>query len=68
MREFKPLLKSNSFHLHGRQSEEARLLALYSTWHETNDLNLKARFFNRLVVVLRRIPNFDLKRRFKQAF
>lgn len=51
-----------------REDVEARFLRLYSMWHETHDLSLKKRLLVRLNLVMRRIPDFDLRRRFEQAF
>ncbi len=52
-----------------RASEvEARFLRLYSRWHETHDLSLRKRLFVRLSLLMRRMPNFDLRSRFEQAF
>ncbi len=56
---------------HGRhqsREEEVRFLKLYSMWHETHDLSLRKRLLTRLNVVMRRIPDFDLRSRFDQAF
>ena len=47
---------------------EARFLRLYSQWHETHDLSLRKRLFVRLSLLMRRMPNFDLRSRFEQAF
>lgn len=47
---------------------EARFLRLYSQWHETHDLSLRKRLFVRLSILMRRMPNFDLRSRFEQAF
>lgn len=54
--------------LRARRDEEVRFLKLYSMWHETHDLSLRKRLLMRLNVVMRRIPDFDLRRRFEQAF
>ena len=51
-----------------KRDVENRFLELYSMWHETHDLQLKRRLFASLSTVMRRMPNFDLRRRFKQAF
>ena len=51
-----------------KRDEEIRFLKLYSMWHETHDLSLRKRLLVRLNVVMRRIPDFDLRRRFEQAF
>lgn len=47
---------------------EARFLRLYSLWHETHDLGMQKRLLIRLNIVMRRVPNFDLRSRFKHAF
>lgn len=47
---------------------EARFLRLYSRWHETHDLSLRKRLFVRLSLLMRQMPNFDLRSRFEQAF
>ncbi|MBI4358850.1 MAG: hypothetical protein HY584_06075 [Candidatus Omnitrophica bacterium] len=51
-----------------KRDVEGRFLELYSMWHETHDLHLKRRLYASLNRVMRRMPNFDLRRRFKQAF
>lgn len=68
MRMLGRLLRSSPSHAHAKQDEEARFLRLYSTWHETHDLSLRKRLFSRLGIVMRRVPNFDLRRRFERAF
>ncbi len=62
------LFKSNSPRRHTKYHDEASFLKLYSVWQETHDLSLRKRLFSRLSVVMRRTPNFDLRRRFEQAF
>ncbi len=62
------LFKSSPSHARAKRDEEARFLRLYSTWHETHNLSLRKRLFSRLGTVMRRIPNFNLRRRFEQAF
>ncbi len=47
---------------------EARFLRLYSTWQETHDLTLRKRLLLRLNILMRRIPDFDLREKFEQAF
>ena len=47
---------------------EARFLRLYSMWHETHDLTLRKRLLVRLNLVMRQMPNFDLRSRFENAF
>ena len=68
MRMIGRLFKSSTSHTRTKQDEEARFLKLYSTWHETHDLSLRKRLFSRLSTVMRRVPNFNLRRRFEQAF
>ncbi len=51
-----------------KQDVEARFLKLYSAWEETHDLSLRKRLLTRLNSVMRRVPDFDLRRRFEQAF
>lgn len=47
---------------------EARFLRLYSQWQETHDLSLRRRLLLRLSIMRRRIPNFDLRGSFQNAF
>ncbi len=47
---------------------EARFLRLYSMWHETHDLSVRKRLLTKLNTVMQRVPDFDLRRRFEQAF
>ena len=47
---------------------EARFLKLYSLWHETHDLTLRKKLLLRLRLVVERVPNFDLRSKFNQAF
>ena len=47
---------------------EERFLRLYSMWHETHDLTLRKRLLVRLNLLMRRVPNFDLRRKFQNAF
>ena len=47
---------------------ETRFLRLYSRWHETNDLTLKRKLLLRLSILTKRLPNFDIRRRFQNAF
>ena len=47
---------------------EARFLRLFSRWHETRDLTLRKRLFVRLRLLMRQMPNFDLRSRFELAF
>ena len=54
--------------LRNNKEVEERFLRLYSMWHETHDLTLRKRLLLRLSIVTRRIPNFDLRSRFYQAF
>lgn len=68
MRMFRSLLHRNRLHTRSRKDVEARFLRLYSMWHETHDLSLRKRLFLRLGIVMRRMPNFDLRSRFDQAF
>ena len=62
------LLKKRHKRTRITKDEEVRLLKLYSMWHETHDLSLRKRLLVRLNTVMRRIPDFDLRRRFEQAF
>ena len=55
-------------HQKNAREVEARFLRLYSMWHETHDLTLRKRLFVRLRLVMRQIPDFDLRRRFERAF
>ena len=50
------------------QDAESRFLRLYSAWHETHDLSLRRRLYVRLRLIMRRMPNFDLRSRFQSAF
>ena len=68
MRMFRNLLRRNRSHTRSRKDVEARFLRLYSMWHETHDLSLRKRLLVRLGMVMRRVPNFDLRSRFDQAF
>jgi hypothetical protein len=47
---------------------EARFLRLYSRWHETHDLSLRKKLFLRLKLLMREIPDFDIRRKFENAF
>jgi hypothetical protein len=47
---------------------EARFMRLYSQWHETHDLMLRRKMFLRLNILMRRAPDFDMRRWFKHAF
>ena len=51
-----------------RKAIEARFLRLYSAWHETHDLSLRRKLLVRLEILVRQIPHFDLRSRFKSAF
>jgi len=62
------LLKARRIRVHRVEDVEARFLRLYSTWHETHDLSLRKRLLVRLSLIMRRVPDFDLRRRFEQAF
>ena len=55
-------------HTKTRKEVEARFLRLYSMWHETHVLSLRKRLLVRLGIVMRRVPDFDLRSRFNQAF
>ncbi len=68
MRMFRRLLHRNRPHTRSRKDVEARFLRLYSMWHETHDLSLRKRLLVRLGIVMRRVPNFDLRSRFDHAF
>ena len=50
------------------QEVESRFLRLYSRWHETHDLTLRKKLFLRLKLVMREIPEFDIRRKFQSAF
>lgn len=52
----------------GIADTESRFLRLYSQWQETHDLSLKRRLLLRLSLIRRRMPNFDLRTTFQQAF
>ncbi len=69
MKMFSGFLHHNRPH-HPKSSKdvEARFLRLYSMWHETHDLSLRKRLLVRLGVVMRRMPNYDLRSRFDHAF
>ncbi|GEM_PF-4821466 len=62
------LLKRRHARPVNRKEVEARFLKMYSMWHETHDLSLRKRLLVRLNLVMRRVPDFDLRRRFEQAF
>ncbi len=62
------LLKTRRRRVHRVEDVEARFLRLYSMWHETHDLSLRKRLLVRLSLIMRRVPDFDLRRRFEQAF
>ena len=47
---------------------EARFLRLYSMWHETHDLTVRKRLLVKLNLLIRRVPDFNLRRSFEQAF
>jgi len=47
---------------------EERFLRLYSMWHETHDLSLRKRLLVRLNLLMREVPNFDIRRKFQNAF
>lgn len=47
---------------------ETRFLRLYSAWHETHDPGLRKRLMVRLKLLMRRRPNYDIRREFQQAF
>ena len=68
MRMFTRLLHRSRPHSKTNKEVEARFLRLYSMWHETHDLSLRKRLLVRLGIVMRRVPNFDLRSRFDQAF
>ena len=68
MKIFRNLLRRNRPHTRSPKDVEARFLRLYSMWHETHDLSLRKRLLVRLRMVMRRVPNFDLRSRFDQAF
>ncbi len=61
-------LRSGKQTSHKASEVEARFLRLYSRWHETHDLTLRKRLFVRLSLLMRQMPNFDLRSRFNQAF
>lgn len=52
----------------GAKEVEARFLRLFSRWQETRDLTLRKRLFMRLRLLMRQVPNFNLRSRFEQAF
>ena len=68
MKMFRGFLHRNRPHIRSPKDVEARFLRLYSMWHETHDLSLQKRLLVRLEIVKRRVPNFDLRSRFNQAF
>ncbi len=68
MKMFSGFLHRNRPHAKSSREVEARFLRLYSMWHETHDLSLRKRLLVRLGVVMRRMPNFDLRSRFDNAF
>ena len=47
---------------------ETRFLRLYSLWHETHDLTLRKKLMVRLRMLMKRAPDFDMRRWFKHAF
>lgn len=51
-----------------KKDVEAHFLKLYSIWHETHDLSLRKRLLVRLNKIMRRVPDYDIRRRFEQAF
>ncbi|OGW87035.1 MAG: hypothetical protein A3C35_00735 [Omnitrophica bacterium RIFCSPHIGHO2_02_FULL_46_11] len=70
MKMFKQLFAPAPKRLQHKSSREVetRFLRLYSMWHETHDLTLRKRLYVKLRLVMRQIPNFDLRSRFQQAF
>ena len=67
---FGPFLQKTSKHSkrHNAKQVEARFLRLYSMWHETHDLTLRKRLLVKLNLLMRRVPDFNLRRSFEQAF
>ena len=47
---------------------EKRFIRLYSLWQETHDLSLRKKLMVRLCILMRRAPNFDMRRLFQRAF
>ena len=62
------LLKRRRGNVNAKKDVEAHFLKLYSVWHETHDLSLRKRLLVRLNKVMRRVPDYDIRRRFEQAF
>ena len=68
MKMFTRFLRRSRSHSKTNKEVEARFLRLYSMWHETHDLSLRKRLLVRLGIVMRRVPNFELRSRFDHAF
>ena len=62
------LFKAKRRRKHDVREVESRFLRLYSRWQETHDLTLRKRLFVRLRLVMREMPDFDLRSRFMDAF
>lgn len=68
MKALSSLFKPKQRRQHSAQNVEVRFLRLYSRWHETHDLTLRKRLFVKLRLLMREIPDFDIRNRFRQAF
>lgn len=62
------LLRRRRGNVNTKKDVEDHFLKLYSMWHETHDLSLRKRLLVRLNKVMRRVPDYDIRRRFEQAF
>lgn len=62
------LLRRRRRYMRTKKDVEAHFLKLYSIWHETHDLSLRKRLLVRLNKIMRRVPDYDIRRRFEQAF
>ena len=70
MKLFNSFLRKEAKHPKRRNSKEVeeRFLRLYSMWHETHDLTVRKRLLVKLNLLMRRVPDFNLRRSFEQAF
>ena len=68
MRALSRLLSRSRVRQSSARDVEARFLRLYSVWQETHDLTLRKRLLLRLNILMRRIPDFDLREKFEHAF
>ncbi|OGW81110.1 MAG: hypothetical protein A3G33_10245 [Omnitrophica bacterium RIFCSPLOWO2_12_FULL_44_17] len=61
-------LRSGKVRYEISDAQETKLLRLYSKWQETRDVTLRKKVFMSLAALARRMPDYDLRRPFQNAF